>query len=125
MDDFMSYSPGASKLILPAPNLSKFVPNCILWLDADTGVFQDSGFATPAVNGNVVNGWRDQSLIANDCTSGAGPTLITGALNGKSVLHFTGNGNGSGQKFQTKINDISSGNTYWVVAVLSDGSVTW
>ena len=54
-----------------------------LHLTADAGV---------TVNGtNGVTSWADQSLSGNDATtlSSSFPTLVSGALNGRPVIHFT------------------------------------
>ncbi len=56
-----------------------------LWLKADAGVTKDGS--------NKVSAWADQSgsgANANQATSGAQPTWVDSALNGKPVLRFDG-----------------------------------
>lgn len=61
----------------------------VLWLDAGSGTLNGSG--SPAVNGNGVRTWTDRSGNSKDAsqpTVAARPTLVTGAINGRSTLHF-------------------------------------
>jgi hypothetical protein len=65
--------------------------NLLWWLKANTGVYVDNG-VTPAVNGQTVQFWRDQSTLANHATTTVAanrPTYVTNFINGNPALRFT------------------------------------
>ncbi len=62
-----------------------------LWLDASQGVTTDG--TTPAVDGDLVAQWNDQSGNARNATQSSGankPTFKTNIFTGRPVLRFTG-----------------------------------
>ncbi|HNF01768.1 MAG TPA: LamG domain-containing protein, partial [Ferruginibacter sp.] len=66
-------------------------PGNILWLKADAGAYSDAGI-TPAVNGQTVQQWNDQSGNANhaaQATAGLRPVFVTNVLNGQPALRFS------------------------------------
>jgi lysophospholipase L1-like esterase len=62
------------------------------WWKASTGLFQDTGFVTPAAaNNDPVGGWRDQSGNGRDvtqATAGVRPTLAKARFNGLDAVLF-------------------------------------
>ncbi|CAN5441032.1 hypothetical protein BH09BAC3_BH09BAC3_30300 [soil metagenome] len=61
------------------------------WLKADAGVLNTA--LAPAVNGDAVGRWTDQSTIANNATqptAGLAPIYTTNAINGYPSLRFNG-----------------------------------
>ena len=78
------------------PSGATLAPNQVsglqLWLKADAGVFSDAGI-TPAVSGNTVGQWNDQSGQGNHATqttSADAPTYTTNVLNGLPAIQFNG-----------------------------------
>ena len=78
------------------PSGATLAPNQVsglqLWLKADAGVFSDAGI-TPAVSGNMVGQWNDQSGQGNHATqttSADAPTYTTNVLNGLPAIQFNG-----------------------------------
>lgn len=65
--------------------------NLALWVKADEGAYVDAG-TTLATNGQTIQQWNDFSgnnHHVSQATSGARPTLISGALNGRAVIEFS------------------------------------
>lgn len=61
----------------------------ILWLEADTQVFQDSSGLVPcAIDGQSVGAWKDLSGAGVNLTSGSPPTWKTNLTNGKPGVRF-------------------------------------
>ena len=67
-----------------AESISLPVSGLVVRLDAGSGVTTNSN--------NVVTEWNDQSGFGNDVVGLGDPTLLTDALNGRSVISFDGNG---------------------------------
>lgn len=68
------------------------IANCSLWLQAEQGAYVDAG-STLATNGQTVQQWNDLSgntRHASQATSGSRPTYVTGVLNSKPALRFSG-----------------------------------
>lgn len=68
------------------------IPDLTLWLDASEGVTTDG--STPAVDGELVQQWDDQSGEGNHAvqlTSGNRPTFETNVFNGQPTLRFATN----------------------------------
>lgn len=64
-----------------------------MWLNADIGVYNNTGGSVPAANGELVARWGDQSgNVANryalQTVSGNRPTFLTGQANGHSAVEF-------------------------------------
>lgn len=63
-----------------------------LWLVADRGLFQDSGYTTPAAaDGDPLGGWQDQSgngRHATQATAAKRPVLKLAIQNGRPVVRF-------------------------------------
>ena len=94
-----------------AENVGATTPDQIsglkLWLDASQGVTTDG--TTPAVDGNTVQQWNDQSIggyNAIQLTADSKPIYKTNVMNGKPVVRF-----GGGQKIITSNFLDSSFNT--------------
>lgn len=70
------------------------LPGLALWLEADTGTYQDAARTTPAVaDGDAVGGWLDQSseaAHASQADDTKRPVLKLGIQNGQPVLRFDG-----------------------------------
>ncbi len=66
-----------------AGNSGLITQGLVLRLDAETGVTKTS---------TKVTAWSDASGLGNNLTSIGNPQLVTGALNGRSVIHFDGVG---------------------------------
>lgn len=63
----------------------------VLWLRADNGVYTNTGGTIPAVNGDPVGRWDDQSGNNRHASHGTvteRPNLITNVVNGLPVLRF-------------------------------------
>ncbi len=76
------------------PENSCAVINCnmMLWLKADEGVYSDAGI-TPAINGEGVARWNDQSGSGNHMhqdNAAQQPEFLTNATNGVAALGFNG-----------------------------------
>ena len=65
-------------------------PNLSLWLKANTG--PENVSSLPAVNGDVLTFWRDQSGLGNDYTAVAGPTLVDNVLNFNPAVEILSGG---------------------------------
>jgi hypothetical protein len=68
----------------------------VLWLRADAGTFQDSGFTTAATDGSALGGWRDQSGLghhAGQAASAQKMTWVADAGDGRAAVR--GNGTSS------------------------------
>ncbi|GJM30532.1 MAG: hypothetical protein DHS20C17_31670 [Cyclobacteriaceae bacterium] len=66
--------------------------NNIIWLSADSGVYNDAG-VTLAANNNSVQEWHDRSgnnNHATETTSGNQPTYLTNLVNGLPTIRFDG-----------------------------------
>lgn len=125
-----SYDPNSSDLNLGDVIMSSQMPGnqIILWLDADAGVYTDTTFTSPATNNTTVGGWRDQGPIGNDVTQSTGgsrPTFLSNQLNGHPVVKFTGDGHSTGQGLQTTLTGITGDLGWWIICVISDGTITW
>lgn len=62
----------------------------VLWLQADKGIYIDNG-ATPAVNGQWIQQWEDQSGSGNHFTQitlGRRPVFVTNVLCSRPVIRF-------------------------------------
>lgn len=74
--------------------LPSSIPGLQLWLDADRGLFTDSGATAPvASDGDVVGTWQDQSGNNNDfiqTTAAKKPLYKTSQINGKDIVRFDG-----------------------------------
>lgn len=123
-----SYDPASSNLNLGAVlEATQLKSQVILWLDPDIGAFADSAFTTPSTNNGTIGSWRDQGPLGNDVTqvtTTSRPTYLTSTLNGHSVCKFTGNGSSTGQTLASTFH-ISSDRNWWMICVVSDGTVTW
>lgn len=87
--------PGTSDpVIVYGPTAPNTISNLTVWLKADAGLFSDSAGTTPAVNGNKVGRWTDQTGNGfNPSNPGGGgievgPYYFTNALNGLPVVRF-------------------------------------
>lgn len=82
----------AGRALLTSKFSPRSIPGLQLWLLADGAIYQDTGFATPAVaNNDPVGGWIDQSTSALNVTESTNkPTFKTNVLNGKPVIEFDG-----------------------------------
>ena len=61
-----------------------------IWLTANDSAYSDAG-TTPSTNGGSIQEWHDRSGNGNDATqttAGSQPTLVTGSMNGQSVVSF-------------------------------------
>jgi len=90
-----------------------------LWLSADVGVFQESTFVTPSGNGDVVGGWRDQSVNGNDATQATTankPLLETNAINGLPLVSF----DGTDDFFDLASNIVSDTYTIFIVNAIDN-----
>ena len=65
------------------------ISDLALWLKADAGVFSDAG-STPAVDGDLVTQWNDQSGNNNHAGASVKPTYETNSLNGLPSIRFPG-----------------------------------
>jgi hypothetical protein len=67
------------------------VGGLVVWLEADSGAYKDSG-TTLASNGESVVQWNGQGGTGNNALSGAGgthdPTYVASSINGKPALRF-------------------------------------
>lgn len=76
-------------LILSAPSIQSVLAGSLVWLDA-----ADTGTLTTNASGQVTlwsnKGTAGAALDAIQITSGVGPTVLTNALNGRSVLSVDG-----------------------------------
>lgn len=71
------------------------IPDCVIWLRADLGVYTTSGGSTPSGNGDPVGRWEDQSGAGNhvaQATAGNRPTLSTSTVGGQPGITFAANG---------------------------------
>jgi hypothetical protein len=75
-----------------------------LWYDADDA-------ATITQSGGVLTGWRDKSGYGRDAVASVGPQVVSGGLNGRTVLRF----NGTSQFIP--ITSVIDGRDYTVLAV--------
>jgi hypothetical protein len=72
--------------------------NYLLWLKADAGVYSDAGPSptVPAINGQPVGQWNDQSGHGYNATTnvagGYAPIYVTNAANGLPAVKFEGLG---------------------------------
>lgn len=84
--------PGTAQSTQPFVDPSS-LPGLILWLDAGSGTYSDTGLTTPqASDAGAVAGWasRTGTNPVLQATAGAQPTLRTAVVNGRSVLRFDG-----------------------------------
>ncbi len=91
--------------------------NNVIWLSADSGVYNDAG-TTLAANNNSVQEWHDRSGNNNHATetnSGNQPTYLTNIVNGFPVLRF----NGSTDRILSSGVTATSQLSLWVVAQYS------
>ncbi len=92
------------------------IQDLALWLVADSGVTVDGS--------NAVSQWNDLSgngLDATQVSEGHEPTLVTGALNGHSVVRF----NGSSSYLWTESVDLGSAVTIVAVAKTTGNTGNW
>ena len=64
-----------------------------LWLNGNSGIFTDNGASTPAVDGDDVQVWEDQSGNGHDFINAGGAPLwreTVAGLNGESAIEWSG-----------------------------------
>lgn len=80
--------------VLSRPFSPLQIPGLVLWLRADTGLWQSSARTTSAVaDGDPVGLWEDLSGAGNNVTQGTStkkPTLKLAIQNGQNVVRFDG-----------------------------------
>jgi hypothetical protein len=95
---FLRYIPDGGGQVAGINPLS--LPNLELYLRSDIGVFSDAAFTTPALVGNQVNGWKDQSGNGRHATGPLGlnnfPVYQAGTGN-KNTVRFFGDQNTNNQ----------------------------
>lgn len=91
------------------------IPNCVMWLDANSRTFTDTGLTTRATAGDAVKGWGDVahgSINATEATNG--PAFRTGsALHPLYALEF----DASNDQLQSSANPIANGDNLTVFSV--------
>jgi hypothetical protein len=97
----------------------------VLWLEADTGIQMES------VNGIATAAWKDQSGQGNDATQSvvqngsiAAPTSVSNAVNGHSVIHFSGAQQQCLNVSLPSLGASNAGDIFVVVRQSPDGSVS-
>lgn len=92
MPDWMTYI-GAIKATTAGPKVfidPSSIANLALWLDANSGVYQDSGFAVLCTGGDLVGGWQDRSANTNHVLQlgSTKPSFSSAVFNGKNSITF-------------------------------------
>jgi len=101
----LAASPAAAAVLTETDDL-------VTHFDAALGTYTYSGGYSPAANGDKVRWWNDQATdiagnnAAQQANAGGQPTLVTNALNGLPVLHFSG-----GQNLLVLVNGTTGGPT--------------
>lgn len=102
------------------------IASLYIWLKSTAGLFQDSGFVTPAsADGDLVGGWQDQSGNARHFTQSDAnqvPVLKTGILNGLPILRSDGTTfAGVGKTLiGPNMSALTAGEIFIIVAALAD-----
>lgn len=97
------------------------VSGMIMWVRADTGVYNDNG-TTPAADGDTVYLWKDCSPNGNDLIqsdAGLRPMYHTAQVNGLPSIGFT-------NKIMDRIysSPLTKTNTYFIVYQISTGAAS-
>jgi hypothetical protein len=101
--------------------MSPPLTNLQLWLEADVGLYTDTGGTTPvASDGDLVARWNDQSGNGHDfqqATSGNRPAWKTSVLNGKPVARFTNTNSNNLASIASVSHGIGAGD-FWLATVI-------
>lgn len=98
------------------------INDCVLWLDAGWGIFQDEEGTIPALSDSAIALWSDRTGNGYDAEQGTNsmrPIYKTGIQNGRPVVRFDGDND---HLITPRMEgEFDNGFTWFIVAAADDG----